>query len=126
MLDYINNISKPGFHVMNNQKTETRQTSCTPHIPEFELWGIEKSPHLGFSRSHKSKTDSHGSRQFFNRGVFVPAFRLSAPVNLQADDAKLRDCVVRLGVIEGLIAVEPGAQPFAFTADDVFVPLAPL
>src|SRR5207247_5206846 len=62
-------------------------------------------------------------RQFFNRDVFVPGLRLAAAVDLQTDDAEQRNCIVRLGVIECLIAVERGAQPLALAPDDVFVPV---
>ena len=56
----------------------------------------------------------------------VPRLARSAAVNLQADEAGLFDLRVGLGVIDGLIAVDPELNPFAFAADDVFVPVVPL
>ena len=42
---------------------------------------------------------------------------------MHAQLAELRDGVVRLGVVDGLGAVDPGADALAFRADQVVVPM---
>jgi hypothetical protein len=45
---------------------------------------------------------------------------------LQVDDAALFDGLVRLEVIDCLIAIDPKLNSFALTANTILIPVAPL
>ena len=47
-------------------------------------------------------------------------------MDLQADDAALLDGVVRLGIIDSLLAVNPKLNVFALAADQIVIPIVAL
>src|SRR5687767_8237843 len=64
--------------------------------------------------------------ELFDDDVFEPGFSFAAAVDLDGDLALLWDGGVRLGVVDGLDAVDPELNAGAFAADAIFVPVATL
>src|SRR6266568_3938831 len=63
-------------------------------------------------------------RQLLDRDLLVPGLGFAAAVNLKAEDAELLDLLVRLGVIDGLMAVDRQPDAFALAAHLVIIPVA--
>jgi len=67
-----------------------------------------------------------GRRQLEDLDILVPRFGRAAAVDLEADDPRLLDFLVGLGVVDRLAAVDPQLQALTLAADDVVVPVAGL
>src|SRR5688572_3218514 len=78
--------------------------------PRHPRIAIQRVSRLGATRSELLDPD-----------VAVRRFGRLSAVDLQADDAVSRDAFVRLGVIDGLDAVDPDLHPRALAADDQLV-----
>src|SRR5436190_11230351 len=68
----------------------------------------------------------HSSLELFNSDVFVPGFAGAAAVDLQSDDAGLLDRRVGLGVVHGLLAVDPELNMPPLAANAILVPIVEL
>src|SRR4051812_29856489 len=64
-----------------------------------------------------------GKLQSFDNDIFIPGFGFAAAVDLEADDAVVRNVWICLGVIDGFYAVDPKLNVLTFATDFVVVPI---
>src|SRR5712692_1725368 len=88
-----------------------------------ELLPREELPRANRSRGQVWRSSDRRLRQLLNHDLLVPRLSFPAAVNLKAEDAKRLDLLVRLGVIDGLMAVDRQPDAFAFAAHLVIVPV---